>query len=215
MNIKKPRCRSLLALLVASFCSIASTQALAGNLHVWNRTDHPITIGQFHAAGYSTILDYAVTLQPGDSQTFTYGSGVSGLLTLLTNSGQMTPFPSRLEYHGEANGSSSPNISYIDGHDLSMTIDDARGHKLGDLRSIVGSAPQDIVHYDESGRPGLIGWYDGSTPQMQEAGNYMTAALAPCPQVYIRPSDDYMPTCNPMTMAMDISTDYYVDFGNP
>ena len=184
---------------------------------IWlmNRGSHQVVLDEMVSQNNQLVKVNSILLWPGQSAAMGFWPGQSGFVAAENSSGQLQWNASRFEFYGGGD-TNSVDVSYIDGRNASITVDDGRGHKKGDLNPIAGSAPSVALSYDQAGWPTITGWYDGSTDAMREGGAYIQSKIA-CGSSYIHPTDDQNPdpNCNPMTEAQDPSKNYYVDFGDP
>lgn len=153
-------------------------------------------------------------LQPGESVTFSVPDGISGYFATADSDGRFQPSASRFEIFSEGD-KANVNVSYITGRNASYMVTDQQGNTIGDNMQIAGNAPQNILTYDSANNPTITGWYDGSTAAMQAGGAYMENALGGTGGAYIHPEDDRLGEGqNPMTMAMNPSTNFSISIGD-
>lgn len=218
MTLFLTRLRTFFALLIVAAIllpGLSQAQNAPYTLVVTNRFNYTIRVGEFVSVDFRDTLVNQATIAPNQTAYLGYWGLQSGFLALQDSRGNLAPYSSRLEFYADANGLSSNNVSHIVGRNASITLNDGNGRSKGDSLSIAGNAPGNIVVYDEYGRRGLLGYYDGATQARRDAANYMYRAL-PCGGSYIKPEDDRLPfECNPMTLAQNPSRTYYVTFGAP
>ena len=201
----------------ASAASPSTTAAGSGpnSITITNTSGHDEKIGQFLNGGSTTTPAAEIDLKPGQSGTLRYANGQGGFDAEADASGQFKPDASRLEFYADQNGRNSPDVSYIDGRNASISLSDGKGGTAGDDRSIASGAPADAISRDAAGNATIAGWYDGSTTAMQDGGAYMQAQLG-TGSSYIHPDDDRNQAAgtNPMTLAEDTSQTYTAQFGD-
>lgn len=170
------------------------------SIEITNSQDHAITLGKFKNGESTTDPSATITLQPGQTGTIQYENGEAGIITQADSSGTFKPDASRLEYEADADGKMKyPDVSYIDGRNASISLTDGAELNKGDSKSIAGQAPENIVTTDADGNKTITGWYDGSTQQMQDGGDYMENQLGTS-GAYLHPDDDRLATDqNPMS----------------
>ncbi|MGI4793705.1 MAG: hypothetical protein ACRYG8_06380 [Janthinobacterium lividum] len=201
----------------ASAAGTPATAAGSGpnSITITNTSSHDEKIGEFLNGGSTTTPAAEIDLKPGQSGTLRYANGQGGFDAEADSSGQFKPDASRLEFYADQNGRNSPDVSYIDGRNASISLSDGKGGKAGDDRSIASGAPADAITRDAAGNATIAGWYDGSTTAMQDGGAYMQAQLG-TGSSYIHPDDDQNKAAgsNPMTLAEDTSQTYTAQFGD-
>ncbi|MGE4591226.1 hypothetical protein [Alcaligenes sp.] len=183
-------------------------------IYITNDQNHEITVGKFRNLESTTEPSAQITLKPGETGALYYENGEAGIMTQADADGQFRPDASRLEYQSEADGSKRfPDISYIDGRNASILLTDGKDFNKGDSVSIAEDAPAEIVTTDSAGNRTIVGWYDGSTDQMQAGGKYMEDILG-TNGAYLHPDDDRRaPGSNPMTATE--SNVLFARFGAP
>ncbi len=169
-------------------------------ISVTNNQDHAITVGKFKNGESTTDPSAKITLQPHQTGSLKYENGEAGYAAQADASGKFQPTASRLEYESDKDGKMKyPDVSYIDGRNASISLDDGAGLHKGDSKSIADSAPADIVTKDSGGGKTVAGWYDGSTSQMQAGGAFMQQRLGTS-GAYLHPDDDKLSgSQNPMS----------------
>lgn len=195
--------------------AVASGGAGPNSVTVTNTSHHDEHIGMFMNGGSTTKPVAEIILHPGESGTLSYQNGQGGFMAAADSSGAYKPNASRLEFFADAQGKNNPDVSYIDGRNASISVNDGQGKTMGDTRSIAGAAPAGVVSSDAAGRPTITGWYDGSTAAMQAGGAFLQGQLG-TGGAYIHPNDDQnkAPGTNPMTMAGSISQHFTASFGD-
>lgn len=185
------------------------------SITVTNTSQHDEKIGEFLNGGSTTTPAAEIDLKPGQAGTLRYADGQGGFDAKADASGQFKPDASRLEFYADQSGRNSPDLSYIDGRNASISLSDGKGGNAGDDRSIASGAPADAITRDAAGNATIAGWYDGSTTAMQDGGAYMQAELG-TGSSYIHPDDDRNQSAgtNPMTLAEDTSQTYTAQFGD-
>lgn len=183
-------------------------------IYITNDQSHEITVGKFRNLESTTEPSAQITLKPGETGALYYENGEAGIMTQADADGQFRSDASRLEYQSEADGSKRfPDISYIDGRNASILLTDGKDFNKGDSVSIAKDAPAEIVTTDSAGNRTIVGWYDGSTDQMQAGGKYMEDILG-TNGAYLHPDDDRRaPGSNPMTATE--SNVLFARFGAP
>ena len=180
--------------------SDASAGTGPNTISVTNNQDHAITVGKFKNGESTTDPSAKITLQPHQTGSLKYENGEAGYAAQADASGKFQPTASRLEYEADKDGKMKyPDVSYIDGRNASISLDDGAGLHKGDSKSIADSAPADIVTKDSGGGKTVAGWYDGSTSQMQAGGAFMQQRLGTS-GAYLHPDDDKLSgSQNPMS----------------
>lgn len=214
MIIRKHYCAIALALATLSGSAICHAQNATNTVWLLNRGSHRIVLDEMVSQGSQLVKVNSISLEPGQKGAMGFWPGQSGFIAAENASGQLQWDASRLEFYGIDSNYVAINVSYIDGRNASITVDDGMGHKKGDLNAIANGAPGIALHYDSAGWPTITGWYDGSTEAGRQGGAYIQSRI-PCGAAYVHPDDDRNSSCNPMTMGYDPSHNYYVDFGNP
>ncbi|MBO1360450.1 hypothetical protein J2D73_11690 [Acetobacter sacchari] len=200
----------------SSDAGASCTSAGSGNnaMVITNTSNHDEKIGQFLNGGSITQPAAEIDLKPGQTGTLRYQNGEGGFDAEANSSGQFQPTASRLEFYADSKGMNNDDVSYIDGDNAAISVNDGHGRFAGETQSMAFSAPSDIVSRDSGGLPTITGWYDGSTQAMQAGGAYIQDKLGGTGAAYIHPDDDRNATeKNPMTMEQDSSATYYVEFG--
>jgi hypothetical protein len=173
--------------------------------NITNSQEQPITLGMFDK---NEQLTGEITLQPGQTGQMRYQSDFTGLIKQANADGGYQPDASRLEFY---NG--FINTSYIDGRNAAIHATDHNGFEIGDKESILDKAPTHLVSRDSGGNGTITGWYDGSTSEMTQAGEFLTNELG-TGMSYIHPNDDQLGEGhNPMRMSHSMTLD--VVFGKP
>lgn len=195
--------------------SAASGGAGPNSVEIKNTSGHEQKIGMFLNGGSTTTPVAEITLKPGETGTLRYQNGQGGFMAQANSAGAYQPDASRLEFFADANGVNSTNVSYIDGRNASISVQDDHGKSVGDTKSVANAAPGNVVTRDDAGRPTIAGWYDGSTDTMKAGGAYMEKSLG-TGGAYIHPNDDTLkaPGTNPMTMANNNSQHFTATFGD-
>lgn len=202
---------TLVALLTSVVCRAENA---TNTIWLLNTGSHRMVLDEMVSQGNQLVKVNSVSLEPGGKAAMGFWPGQSGFIAAENASGQLQWNASRLEFYGIDNNYVAINVSYIDGRNASITIDDGMGHQKGDPYAIAGGVPEIALSYDSAGWPTIAGWYDGSTEAGRQGGAYILRKI-PCGSAYVHPDDDRNPNCNPMTMGYDPSHNYYVNFGNP
>jgi hypothetical protein len=170
------------------------------SIEITNTQNHPIRLGKFKNQESTTDPSAEIVLKPGETGTIRYENGEAGFIAQADADGKYLPTASRLEYQADADGNQKyPDVSYIDGRNASISLTDGAGFNKGDTLSIAGEAPDSIVTTDSAGNRTITGWYDGSTAEMQEGGQFLESRLG-TNGAYIHPDDDRRGQgSNPMT----------------
>ena len=156
----------------------------------------------------------SITLNPGQSGAMGFWQGQAAYIAAEDSSGNIPTIASRLEFYSINQWANSIDISYIDGRNISMTVDDARGNKIGSLQSIAPSAPPSALIYDNGGHPAIIGWHDGNNSKGRIGAAYIQSNI-PCGAAFVHPDDDKNASCNPTRLGYDQSHNFYVDVSDP
>ena len=168
----------------------ASAGTGPNTISITNNQDHAITVGKFKNGESTTDPSAKITLQPHQTGSLKYENGEGGYAAQADASGKFQPTASRLEYEADKDGKMKyPDVSYIDGRNASISLNDGAGLHKGDSKSIADSASPDIVTKDAGGGKTIAGWYDGSTSQMQAGGAFMQKQLGTS-GAYLHPDDD-------------------------
>gem|GEM_PF-2422071 len=182
---------------------------------ITNTSNHDEKIGEFLNGGSTTTPSAEIELKPGQTGDLRYQNGQGGFDAEADSSGKYQPTASRLEFYADKNGVNNDDVSYIDGDNAAVSVNDGHGRSAGESKAIAGNAPSDIVTKDSGGLPTVAGWYDGSSQTMQKGGAYMASELGGTGSAYVHPDDDRNGAGqNPMTMAQDSQQTYHATFGN-
>lgn len=180
-----------------------------------NTSTHDEKIGEFFNGGSTTTPGAEIDLKPGQTGALHYQNGQGGFDAEADSQGQFESTASRLEFYADQNGKNNDDVSYIDGDNAAISVNDGHGRSAGETKSMAGDASPDIVTKDTGGLPTLAGDYDNSTQSMRAGAQFMQNELNGTGKVYIHPDDDRNgPGQNPMTMAQDSQQTYYATFGS-
>lgn len=156
----------------------------------------------------------SITLDPGQSGAMGFWQGQAAYIAAEDGTGNIPATASRLEFYSVNQWANSIDISYIDGRNASIAVDDGMGKKIGSLQSLVPYAPPAALVYDNQGRAGIIGWHDGNNIRGRIGAAYIQSNI-PCGSAFVHPDDNKNASCNPMRLGYDQSHNFYVDFSNP
>lgn len=209
----------ILSYLIGSSCALL----LAGNVYA---ADAPNTLWLTNQGSQRIVLDEmdvtngaaphkvnSITLEPGQKGAMGFWQGQAGYVVAEDGAGNIPDSASRFEFHSVNQWANSVDISYIDGRNASITVDDGMGNKIGSLQSIASHAPPAALTYDNHGRPIIIGWHDGNSIKGRIGAAYIQSNI-PCGSAMIHPDDNRNAGCNPMRLGYDQSHNYYVDFAD-
>lgn len=210
-----PRSQAYLLLVACvSYGGLCAGQNATNTIWLLNTANHPLVLDEMVSQGSQLVKVNSVRLDPGQKEALGFWPGQSGFIAAENASGQLQWNASRLEFSGINSDFVAINVSYIDGRNASITLDDGMGHQKGDPYVIAAGAPANALSYDQAGWPTIAGWYDGQSAAGRDGGWYIQQHI-PCGSAYIHPDDYRDLQCNPMTMGYDPSHNYYVNFGNP